>query len=168
MSKLEQPGPLQVERLPDGRRKLLREFKYTVGKEPFCVPIDFEMNYSSVPWGFRWLVHWTRVDIAGVVHDYLYSEHKLDYPRLRADWIWFRIALSGCRRAFPHQAIVGLLALLIFGWMFKATGPGCSLRTKIITGLVEVPLVVVVVWQCLENWRCIDLLRDWLLCCSVG
>ena len=168
MESPEMTGSLQVERLHDGRRKLLQDFKYTVGREPIRVPAGFVMNYSSLPWGTRWLIHWTRVDIAGVVHDYLYSEDKRDYSRRRADWIWFRVALSGCRRAFPHQAVLGLIALLLFGWMLKATGSGCSWRAKLITGLVEVPAAVLLIWWFLDDWQCIELLlglRDWLLCC---
>ena len=71
------PGPLRVERLPDGRRKLLRPLKVDVsptahGQDIQTVPEGFSMDYSSLPWDLRWLVKWDRVDIAGVVHDHLY------------------------------------------------------------------------------------------------
>ena len=168
MTGSEETGPLQVERLCDGRRKLTRQFKYTVGSEPFCVPAGFVTNYSSLPWGTRWFIHWTRVDIAGVLHDYLYSDKKREYSRLRADWVWLRVALSGCRRAFPHQAVLGLIALLLFGWMLKATGSGCSFSVKVITGLLEVPVAVLFIWWILDDWRCMELLLglwEWLSCC---
>ena len=75
---LADPGPLQVEKLPDGRRKLLRTLRVDVSpngdrSEIVKVCKDFCMDYSSLPWGLRWLVNWDRVDIAGVVHDHIYG-----------------------------------------------------------------------------------------------
>ena len=67
------PGPLQTERLPDGRRFLLRNLvvKLDDGTK-ITVPAGFETDFSSLPWRTRWAIHWTRVDVAGVVHDFLY------------------------------------------------------------------------------------------------
>lgn len=85
---LPNPGPLQVQRLPDGRRKLLRSLNVDVSpardlSDVQTVPCDFETDYSSLPRGMRWAIHWIRVDVAGVLHDCHYRDPN--FPRLRAD-----------------------------------------------------------------------------------
>lgn len=75
---LDPPGPLQVERLPDGRRKLLSPLHVDLcdQKHPFVVhvPKDFVTDFSSMPGIARVFIRWSRVDIAGVVHDCLYRK----------------------------------------------------------------------------------------------
>ena len=124
-----QPGALQVEKRADGRRRLLRAIGVNVhrnvGDEDIVpVPAGFVTDYSSLPWGTRWVMHWSRVDVAGVVHDYLYrcGEGVPDCTRARADRIWRRVARAGDRRAWWHQAWVGWGALGLFGW--------CSFRRR--------------------------------------
>lgn len=119
-----EPGALRVERLPDGRRQLVRDLRVDVsrdvdGNDIVEVPKDFVTDYSSLPWGTRWLVHWSRVDVAGVVHDYLYrcgGTMPDTYSKAQSDRIWRWIALSGDRRAWPYQAWIGWFALRLFGW----------------------------------------------------
>ncbi|MYB04893.1 MAG: DUF1353 domain-containing protein [Gemmatimonadetes bacterium] len=118
------PGALRVERLPDGRRQLVRDLRVDVsrdvdGSDIVDIPRDFVTDYSSLPWGTRWLVHWSRVDVAGVVHDYLYrcgGKVRDTYPKGQSDRIWRWIALSGDRRAWRYQAWLGWFALRLFGW----------------------------------------------------
>lgn len=143
---LEPPGKLQVERLANGRRKLLRDLRYAVGDTVVIVPAGFVTDYSSIPFGFRWIMRWNRVDVAGVVHDCLYRDP--DYPRLRADWIWFKVARSGRRRAraWPHQAVAGLVALVLFGWRAKTTGPACRKLDKWCWLVVDVLLGLAALW----------------------
>ena len=111
------PGPLQTERLPDGRRFLLRNLvvKLDDGTK-ITVPAGFETDFSSLPWGTRWAIHWTRVDVAGVVHDFLYWCPQPKISRKRADAVWFEIAEVGQRHAMPHQTWGGWLVLRAFGW----------------------------------------------------
>lgn len=119
-----EPGALRVERLSDGRRQLVRDLRVDVsrdvdGKDIVEVQKDFVTDYSSLPWGTRWLVHWSRVDVAGVVHDYLYrcgAKVPDRYTKAQSDRIWRWIALSGDRRAWLYQAWLGWLALRLFGW----------------------------------------------------
>ena len=119
-----QPGALRVERLPDGRRQLVRDLCVDVsmsvdGSRIVEVRKDFVTDYSSLPWGTRWLVHWSRVDVAGVVHDYLYRCGVTlpdEYTKAQSDRIWRWIALSGDRRAWRYQAWLGWFALRLFGW----------------------------------------------------
>lgn len=123
------PGALQVEKRADGRRRLLREIRVDVSSnldksDIVTVPAGFVTDYSSLPWGTRWFMHWSRVDVAGVVHDYLYrcGEGVSGYTKARADAFWRRVALSGDRRAWCHQAWLGWLVLRLFGW--------CSFRRR--------------------------------------
>lgn len=120
------PGALQAEKCADGRRQLLREIRVDVSRNVdksriVRVPAGFVTDYSSLPWGTRWFMHWSRVDVAGVVHDYLYrcgKEMPDEYTKADADRIWRRVALAGARRALCHQAWLGWLALRLFGWCF--------------------------------------------------
>ena len=120
------PGALQVEKRTDGRRRLLREIRVDVSTNVdrsriVCVPPDFVTDYSSLPWGTRWFMHWSRVDVAGVVHDYLYrcgADDSCCYTKAEADRIWRWVALAGNRRALLHQAWLGWLFLRLFGWCF--------------------------------------------------
>lgn len=115
---LPDPGPLQVERLPDGRRKLLRPLHYQVDgeDETIAVPAGFLTDYSSDPVG---LLDWTKVDVAGVVHDYLYHCPNRIGSRFREDLIWFKIARAGKWRSSWPTAGFGLLGILLFGWLFR-------------------------------------------------
>ncbi len=105
---------LQTERQPDGTRILLRELSVEVEGTVIRVPAGTETDFSTIPWYGRILVRWSRVDIAGVVHDYLY--HTQEFSRGRADRIWRLCAVSGGHSASPCQAWVGWLALRVGGW----------------------------------------------------
>ena len=90
---------------------------------------NFVTEFSSVPFGLRWFVHWTRVDTAGVVHDYLYQ--RTLFSRLKDDCIWFQIARSSHPRAFWWQAAGGWVGMRLLGWLWKSTGNGCSAFARI-------------------------------------
>lgn len=106
--------PLRTEKLPGGKRKLLREFEVTFEGEEITVPKGFVTDYSSIPWFGRWLVRWSTVDVAGVVHDYLYREQR---ERKEADRIWRKIAGSGSVYASFLQRWICWLALRVGGWV---------------------------------------------------
>ena len=132
------PGALQAEKSADGRRRLLREIRVDVsrnvdGSRIVVVPACFVTDYSSLPWGTRWFMHWSRVDVAGVVHDYLYrcGEEVPGYTKAQADRFWRRVALSGDRRALWHQAWLGWLVLRLFGW--------CSFRRRDVWAYTDEP-----------------------------
>ena len=95
-------GPLQTERQRDGRRRLLRDLTVEVDGEQFTIPVDTLTDFSTIPWFGRILVRWSRVDIAGVVHDCLYR--KKITSRARADRIWRLCAMAGCHHANAVQA----------------------------------------------------------------
>ncbi len=105
--------PLQTERLPNGSRKLLRDLVVGVDGVEITVPRDTITDYSSIPWFARWFVRWSKVDIAGVVHDWLYA--KGEYERCRSDKIWRMVAVAGEHRATHFQAWVCWLVLRLFG-----------------------------------------------------
>ena len=115
---LDYPGPLQVERLGDGRRRLLRALRYEVDGEddPVEVPEGFVTDFSSDPVG---LLDWSKVDVAGVVHDYLYQNPKRIGSRWREDIIWFKIARAGEWKTSLLPACLGFLGLVLFGWLFR-------------------------------------------------
>lgn len=79
-------GPLQTERNPDGTRTLLRDLIVEVNSDEILVPAGTRTDYSTVPWFLRWFVLWSKIDIAGVVHDHLYA--KGIFSRKKSDEIW--------------------------------------------------------------------------------
>lgn len=105
-------GSLQTERLSNGRRKLLREFVVEVGGKEYHIPAEtFTTDYSSIPWFGRFLVRWSKVDIAGVVHDFLY-QNGIE-TRKYSDDVWRLVALAGEHHANRVQAYLCWLALRI-------------------------------------------------------
>ena len=111
------PGPLQTERLPGGNRKLTRKLVVQLDDDTtISVPKDFETDFSSIPWFARSFIDWSRVDIAGVVHDFLYWCPQGGISRKRSDDLWRRIAAAGGYRANPLQQWLGWAGLRLFGW----------------------------------------------------
>jgi hypothetical protein len=108
-------GPMRTERQSDGRRRLLRDLDVEVEATTYTIPEDTITDFSSIPWFGRILVRWSRVDIAGVVHDYLYEEQTV--TRAAADRVWRVVAMAGERHANAFQAWVGWMALRIGGWI---------------------------------------------------
>lgn len=106
--------PLRTERLGSGNRKLLRDLRVAVDGRVFVVPAGFESDFSSYPWFTRWIVRWSKVDVAGVVHDYLYAKGACS--RRYADRVWRVIAQAGEHRANAVQAWSSWLGLRLFGW----------------------------------------------------
>ena len=104
--------PLQTEKV-NGKRQLLRDFEVTFEREKIVVPKGFVTDYSSIPWFGRGLVRWSTVDVAGVVHDYLYWIQR---NRKEADRIWRKIAGSGPVYATCLQRWICWLALRVGGW----------------------------------------------------
>lgn len=107
-------GALQTERQSNGRRKLLRDLVVNSDGVEIGVPSGTSTDYTSAPFFARPFIHWSRVDVAGVVHDYLYQEGL--YPRRRADRIWRQLAHAGEHRANALQAWSGWLLLRLGGW----------------------------------------------------
>ena len=106
---------LQTERQNDGRRILLRDLTVKVEFDTITVPMGTTTDFSTIPWFGRVLVRWSRVDIAGVVHDYLY--HKQTFTRSKADRIWRLCAVSGNHSANCCQAWIAWFALKVGGWV---------------------------------------------------
>lgn len=106
--------PLQTERQRDGRRRLLRDLVIEVDGICITIPEGAITDFSSIPALGRVLVRWSRVDVAGVVHDWLY--HTGEMPRWQADRIWRLVAVAGEHHANSFQAFVGWWGLRLFGW----------------------------------------------------
>lgn len=102
--------PLKTQRLPSGDRQLIAGLIVDVTTTlPIAVNVTdghvgatgavtsiiifpgFETNFSSIPTPLHWVVGWSRVDIAGVVHDFLYG--KTDCPRATADAVWWELVV---------------------------------------------------------------------------
>ena len=113
-------GALQTERLDNGHRKLLRVLIVKINNQYITIPKNTITDYSSIPWFGRMLVRWSKVDIAGVVHDWLYAEGKLEnesISRAKADEIWRQVALAGDHHANLFQAWICWFFLQIGGWL---------------------------------------------------
>ena len=187
--KVTSSDPLWVKRLPDGRRELLRDLRVDVSRKRdeslvATVPKGFVTDYSSLPFGTRWVVHWSRVDVAGVVHDYMYrcdatlsksgtTCRVIDYCRPCADAIWHRVAISGYRRANCVQGWLCWLALRVFarcsfqrrsvGWSPDRTPASEQCGTKRLVGLLVVVAVMVALCRCVV-WGAIGMGLLALLC----
>ena len=143
---------LKVKRQPDGTRKLLRDFivKPPSEKNPITVPKGFVTDYSSIPTPLQWVIRWSKVDVAGVVHDWLYRQPKSKYTRRRADRIWRELARTGGHSANLVQAYLGWLALVVYGgFAHKHKKDPLWLRTVIVvlsSGAAVSPLLAVANW----------------------
>ena len=102
-------GSLQTERMDNGRRRLLRDLVVEVAEERITIPTGTVTDFSTIPWFGRALVRWSKVDIAGVVHDWLYQTGAT--TRTRADAIWRLVAVAGEHRANAFQAWIGWIGL---------------------------------------------------------
>lgn len=92
-------GPfLRTDRIRSGRRRLVRDFTVQVEGQVFTVLKSTTSDFSSIPWFARWVVRWSRVDLAGVVHDALYHDGA-PLTRKQADRVWRVVAMSGHSRA---------------------------------------------------------------------
>ena len=109
-------GPLQTERRSDGRRGLLRDFAIVVEGKAYTVPEKTITDYSTIPWFGRFLVRWSKVDIAGVIHDWLYQT-GCTLSRSRADRVWRIVAMAGEHHANWIQAWIGWASLRVGGWI---------------------------------------------------
>ena len=111
------PGPLRTERLPNGNRVLIWNLVVELDDgTTITVPDGFETDFSSIPCFARSFIDWSRVDIAGVVHDFLYWCPQGGTSRKRADAIWREIAGAGYHHANAVQQWLGWTGLRMGGW----------------------------------------------------
>jgi len=101
--------------LPNGMRKLLKEFRILVDGVLIVVPKDFETDLSSYPGITRAIVRFDRVDIAGILHDWLYKTGIK--TRAWGDSVWRKIAMVGKHGANKVQGWVSWAGLRAFGWL---------------------------------------------------
>ena len=131
--------PLAVVRRSDGRRILCRDLKIKIPFDRESLEINvkhgFDTDYSSIPTLLHCIVRWSRVDIAGVVHDWLYRTGQI--PRNDADRIWRMVAITGEHCANRFQAWicwVGIRLFSIRSWkkyrVVKPTGGDRSARRE--------------------------------------
>ncbi len=126
-------GPLQVERLDNGDRMLLRDLVIDLGAHlrlgdgefagftmsadgattVVTVPKGFTTDFSSIPAFARALYRFDSVDLAGCCHDWAYD---VGVPRAKADEIWRLVAISGTRHVSPFLGRLGWVALRLGGW----------------------------------------------------
>ena len=104
-------SPLETRRLKDGKRKLTADLVLLVNKVRYVVPEGFVTDFSSYPWMFRWIVRWSKVDVAGVFHDWLYRTGIL--TRKESDRLWREVAMAGQHSANKPQAYLSWLGLRV-------------------------------------------------------
>jgi len=106
---------LSTTRLADGRRALNRDLVIQVDGVQLTVPGGFKTDLSSYPGFTRILVRFDRVDIAGVVHDWLYYI-GVPFERSEADATWRKVAMAGDHHANAFQAWLSWAGLRVAGW----------------------------------------------------
>lgn len=125
---------LRVDRMPDGRRRLVRDLVIDLGEDlgvrmggfvsappegfgarttHVTVPAGFDTDFSSIPGFARGMYRFDTVDLAGVCHDYAYS---IGVSRKQADRMWEIVATSGERRVGRFRGWLGRIALRAGGW----------------------------------------------------
>lgn len=104
-------------RLSSSRRELLEELEVTVDGIRIVIPAGFTSDFSSIPALplARLLINWRKVDLAGLVHDWLYKAG--DLSRKQADQVWRKVARAGETHAGPLAAWLGYLGLRVGGWV---------------------------------------------------
>ena len=110
-------SPLTVDMRDTGLGKAIRKDEITIEE-------GFVTDYSSIPTILSWVMRWSKVDLAGVVHDWLYRDGQIvfadkcncgsKYDRGQADEIWRIMAFSGEYRVTRLQARLGWLFLRCF------------------------------------------------------
>ena len=124
--------PLRTQRLKTGDRELLEPLEVCICGYRIVVNEGFQTDFSSIPTPFSWIVRWSRVDIAGAVHDMLYrgrcgaifdtcdSANQTNLLNTltiaEADRIWRAIARAGPHRAGLWQAWLLGLGIFAFSW----------------------------------------------------
>lgn len=107
----------QVERLDDGSRKIITPWRYRDSiLGTVIVPVGFVTDYSSVPHRLSWLMPpWWKIDLAGILHDYLYRERAFTAARRkRADVAWATVAAAQGNSSYSVSK--GYYGLRAFGW----------------------------------------------------
>jgi len=95
-------GRLRTETLPTGEKELLYALPYSLNGIRHYIPVKFVTDYSSFPWWSRWIVRWSKVEYAGVLHDWLlyqYYNGLTDLSREDIDEIWRVTARLGGKNA---------------------------------------------------------------------
>lgn len=100
---------LRTETLPSGKEKLISPLRFSLDGVVHSVRQKFESDYSSFPWYSRWIVRWSKVKYAGMLHDWLLQEYYLGHnphlSRKDIDEIWRVTArLGGDNSADAWQA----------------------------------------------------------------
>ncbi|MEM7291355.1 MAG: DUF1353 domain-containing protein [Pseudomonadota bacterium] len=80
----------------------------------YVIPTGFITDYSSMPWFSRMIVRWSKVDLAGVVHDWIFETGIVSLNE--ANLVWRDVATSGTHSANKIQANVAYLGLVAGGW----------------------------------------------------
>lgn len=113
-SKVEILSPLETRRRPDGRRELISDLIVKYKGVIYTIPAGFITDYSSYPWFARALVRWSKTDIAGVFHDWLYKTGGV--TRKFADQAWYDTAIAGQHSANKIQGRISWWVLRTTGW----------------------------------------------------
>ena len=135
-SKIVKGFELSVLRLSNGDRELVRPLLVkgfrtalpnlqvssgVILNGALCVHRGFVTDFSSIPTPLQWGVRWSRVDVAGVVHDFLYRDTRC--PRAVADDVWWELARSGATHVGRCRAWLCWTILRGCGWWNRPEQP---------------------------------------------
>lgn len=147
-SKVVQNFELKTKRLPNGDRTLIGPLKVKgfrtalpnlqvptgdVSRGMISVDSGFITDFSSVPTPLHWVVRWSSVDIAGVVHDFstVIPDAREESPTT-CGWNWHSPATRGWEGA--EHGCVGRFFADLAGTIDQhnrnPAGGGCSLQAS--------------------------------------
>ena len=126
-------GPLRVHRLAS-RLPELQVWSGSVCSGAVDVYSGFVTDFSSIPTPLHWVVGWSQVDVAGVVHDFLYRDTSC--PRAIADDVWWELARSGLSSVGQCRAWLCWMILRGCGWYCRRTQPEFRFWWSILAGVV--------------------------------
>ena len=155
---------LHTKRLDGGLRELLKPLQVRICGYEIRIKKGFKTDFSSIPTWLHGIVRWSKVDVAGVIHDVLFNpaEHGSMFDEadenherdligrisLRtADRIWREVALRGTGKNRANWVQAALCWFGLFGFSWWTWNRYCHLdgrRLSAARGVGQASIVIVV------------------------
>lgn len=114
---------VDIRRMTGGRRRLLAPLRFEYRGKEYEIPEGFTTDYSSWPKWLPWGPRWDRIDLAGIIHDWLWKHAHWPEDEARVGYwkgnkVWYDVARAGDGEtsAGPFWSVVGYAGLTLGGW----------------------------------------------------